>query len=423
MSNPKTTVGVMLHYINERIDTGFVATVVPALVFLVIFASATKKSNVIARRRRSPTPEEPNNNHVSNNDVWKDSSGRIHVDKKTSKEDNINSADVDELLSHPQSAKQRARTMRMDQIVFTGSIVNLGVMMYWMGQWPQYFWMWHMVNAVVLISIRWYVFKQDNQHYFLYDFCYWANLYSIVYVTISSQNHIMFQVLFMVSNGPLAWSIPAFSSRAVFHNLQQMTTIFIHFSPMALTFCLRWTKSVNFSICQNGEVDFKSCDDLSATYLVLLAISRLYIWWMVIYYFWVFILLDKRVKRKGYMTLFTWMAQTQVMGDIMRAVSPSEVIQKAVYLLGHYVFALVTMVFATVLWKNFYLHLVFILCIGTFAAWNGAGYYLNTFSTRYEKEVEEKVRKQLAALRSPSAPPIRRKSVAGSLPRSSSSLR
>jgi hypothetical protein len=386
----------VLHYVNEHVDTGFIATVVPAIIFLVIFATATKK----ATNTRRKSPPKDNNNH--NNNANASGNPAIH--------------------------KQRQRTMRMDQIVFTGSIVNLGVMMYWMGQWPQYFWIWHLVNAIVLISIRWYVFRQDKQHYFLYDFCYWANLYSIVYVTISAENHNMFQVLFMVSNGPLAWSIPAFKSRAVFHNLQQMTTIFIHFSPMALTFCLRWTNAKHeFAICEGGDKNPDSCGDISASHLVILAITRFYLWWMVLYFMWVFIILDKRVKRKGYTTLFTWMANTHVMGDIIRAISPSEVIQKAVYLLGHYVFALITMVLATFLWKNFYLHLVFLAGIGTFAAWNGAGYYLNIFTSRYEQEVDEKVKKRLAEMRSPSTPPLRRRlsveSNNSAALRSSSSLR
>ena len=44
----------------------------------------------------------------------------------------------------------------------------------------------------------------------------------------------MFQVLFLVCNGPLAWAVLAFAQSLVFHSHAHMTSVFVHVSPMLL---------------------------------------------------------------------------------------------------------------------------------------------------------------------------------------------
>ena len=48
------------------------------------------------------------------------------------------------------------------------------------------------------------------------------------------------QVLFLVCNGPLAWSVLAFAQSLVFHSHAHMTSVFVHVSPMLLTYAIRW---------------------------------------------------------------------------------------------------------------------------------------------------------------------------------------
>eukprot|EP00475_Leptophrys_vorax_P002656 TRINITY_DN11492_c0_g1_i1.p1 TRINITY_DN11492_c0_g1~~TRINITY_DN11492_c0_g1_i1.p1 ORF type:complete len:458 (+),score=86.79 TRINITY_DN11492_c0_g1_i1:76-1449(+) len=383
----------------------------PVGIFFVILATAAirRRDNKKRAASASAAAAKPPTRPSSARETRKSSAARQNDNKDDEDTDDEDSAY--ELVDQTVVLKIRKKTKMQDQIVFTGSVINVGLTSYLMGQWPHNFWIWHTLNTIVLISIRWYVFRKDNQHYFLYDFCYWANYYSLIYVLLNPTNEVMFQVLFMVSNGPLAWSIPLFSSSTVFHNLQHMTSVFIHYSPMALTFCIRWAKSDRFVICSGEESNAsRLCKDVSSFDMIYDALTRLYLWWMVLYYVWVFILLDKRVKRKGYMTLFSWLSGSKTIGELLKASSPHEKIQKAVYVLGHYCFALLTMIVATFLWHNFYLHLAFILAISTAAVWNGAGYYISVFSSRYEEEVTKKVKQTIEkdSRRSHSATPSRR---------------
>ena len=52
----------------------------------------------------------------------------------------------------------------------------------------------------------------------------------------------MFQVLFLVCNGPLAWSVLAFAQSLVFHSHAHMTSVFVHVSPMLLSYAIRWRR-------------------------------------------------------------------------------------------------------------------------------------------------------------------------------------
>jgi hypothetical protein len=61
---------------------------------------------------------------------------------------------------------------------------------------------------------------------------------------------VSFQIVFAAANGPLAWSILAFNQALVFHKWQNVTSVFIHISPMMLTYGLRWHPGHSFNVCR-----------------------------------------------------------------------------------------------------------------------------------------------------------------------------
>ena len=106
----------------------------------------------------------------------------------------------------------------------------------------------------------------------------------------------MFQVLFLVCNGPLAWSVLAFAQSLVFHSHAHMTSVFIHVSPMLLSHALRWSahdakNPPQFAVCDGG------CDVGPFT-LWSRAILRVYIPWVCGYYAMVFLMMGDYLKRR-----------------------------------------------------------------------------------------------------------------------------
>jgi hypothetical protein len=79
----------------------------------------------------------------------------------------------------------------------------------------------------------------------------------------------------IAGSGPLAWSILAFNQALIFHSWQHVTSVFIHISPMMLTFGLRWNADSRFTVCN----DFPACTSVtSGVFQILLAPPFFLLW-------------------------------------------------------------------------------------------------------------------------------------------------
>lgn len=288
-----------------------------------------------------------------------------------------------------------------DKVIYTASVINVCLTAYIFGAFPDYFYLWHTPKAIIYIAHRWITFKREGQHYLLYDFCYWANALSLLYAWVLPDNALLFQILFIVSNGPLAWSVLAFSQSLIFHSAPHMTSVFIHTSPMLLTFALRWNRKV-VSVSATGEVtttpsQFAICDpsydplcdgpDTTRTSLVYNAMCKFYLWWVVLYYLWVFVFLSNRIKQRGYKTLYDRVA-SKGPTKFLQTISTNEFVQKAAYMLVHVAFGAATMLLATSYWTSQVAHWIFLMGILTTSAWNASGFYFTVFAQKYDQDLK-----------------------------------
>ena len=258
------------------------------------------------------------------------------------------------------------------RFIYTLNVLNVAITIYLVGAHPLKFYLWQGPQSIILLAIRWYTFRQQKQHYLLYDFCYWANFLCIIYPWCYSHSAQAFQILFLVANGPIAWAVLVFSQSLVFHSPPHMTSIFIHVSPMLLSYCIRWYDSSQakktFAVCKN----FPECDDVTASDLMSNANVRFYALWCILYFFWVFVVLNDRIKTRGYHTLFDRVARKWP--SIMK-ISSIDFVRKFVYLFIHFVLSNFAMLVATYCWSHFWAHVGLILLITAIASWNAAGHY------------------------------------------------
>jgi hypothetical protein len=49
-----------------------------------------------------------------------------------------------------------------------------------------------------------------------------------------------FLVMFSLSNGPMAWTVPVYRNSLVFHSLDRFTSCFIHMAPALVLYVIRW---------------------------------------------------------------------------------------------------------------------------------------------------------------------------------------
>eukprot|EP00293_Proteomonas_sulcata_P007630 CAMPEP_0184291346 /NCGR_PEP_ID=MMETSP1049-20130417/3395_1 /TAXON_ID=77928 /ORGANISM="Proteomonas sulcata, Strain CCMP704" /LENGTH=248 /DNA_ID=CAMNT_0026598779 /DNA_START=563 /DNA_END=1310 /DNA_ORIENTATION=- len=199
-----------------------------------------------------------------------------------------------------------------------------------------------------------------------------------------------FQVLFLAANGPLAWSILAFSQSLVLHSPQHMISVFIHTSPMMLTLCLRWSPS-------DFVVETTEPGDDSVLAMMTRGVLWFYLPWVVFYYLWVFVAMADRVKSRGYQTLFDRVTGMAV-GKPLTAVKDStehQLLRKAIYLAAHLCFGITSMYFACLMYHSQWAHWSFALCICSASAWNGASFYGKVWAAKYASQVMEQAAQQV----------------------------
>ncbi|KNH07723.1 Membrane transporter [Perkinsela sp. CCAP 1560/4] len=260
----------------------------------------------------------------------------------------------------------------LKRFIYTLSVLNVAITVYLVGAHPLKFYLLQGPQCIILLAIRWYTFREQKQHYLLYDLCYWANFLCIIYPWCLADSAKAFQIIFILANGPIAWSVLVFSQSLVFHSPPHMTSIFIHISPMLLSYCIRWygseTSQAQFAVCDN----FPVCDDISQKDLLISANVYFYVWWCILYYIWVFIVLSDRIKSRGYQTLFDRVVRKW---PAILNISKLDWVRKFVYVFIHFVLSNGAMVVATYCWSHFWAHVGLILLISGIASWNAAGHY------------------------------------------------
>lgn len=105
-----------------------------------------------------------------------------------------------------------------DKVSFIFGVVLLIMTTYILGRHPNtLYYYFHMVTVVVLVGIRLVNYKSKGWHYYLFDFCYFANIATLYFLIYDSKNDYLFKVIFCYANGPLGLAIAAFRNSMVFH--------------------------------------------------------------------------------------------------------------------------------------------------------------------------------------------------------------
>ena len=163
----------------------------------------------------------------------------------------------------------------------------------------------------------------------------------------------------------------------------------------ARTWALRWTDRTThaFAVCDG------SCSAVAPAGLLMRALTRFYLPWVIGYYCCVFILLRDFLATRRFQTLYD---RVTSQGPASRALlacfkltgARHELAKRALYMATHLVFGCVTMAIAILMWYSFIAHTAFVFAIGAASVWNASSFYFSVFARKYESSVEEIVRRQ-----------------------------
>eukprot|EP00892_Ulva_mutabilis_P003493 jgi/Ulvmu1/1515/UM011_0245.1 len=132
------------------------------------------------------------------------------------------------------------RVKLRDKLTFASGVMLALISAFWLGFSPSTFYKLYSIKALFLFMLRFFLYKKSRMHYYLMDFCYYANLFLVVQVWLFNDVCAMEKIMFSFAMGPLAWSILAFRNSMIFHSLDQMTSLFLHVFPPLVAWAIRW---------------------------------------------------------------------------------------------------------------------------------------------------------------------------------------
>jgi len=126
-----------------------------------------------------------------------------------------------------------------DKVFLTLGILNTFVTLLILVRFPAVFWVWYTAWAMPLLAFRYVTYTQKKWQLFLVDNCYFVNALCFAHLFLAPTSHTLFALAFMSSCGPLAWAIVAWRNSLVFHDLERITSLFIHILPPLTMFAQR----------------------------------------------------------------------------------------------------------------------------------------------------------------------------------------
>ncbi|KDP33879.1 hypothetical protein JCGZ_07450 [Jatropha curcas] len=240
---------------------------------------------------------------------------------------------------------------------------------------------------VTFVPLRWIYYRIKKWHYYLLDFCYYANTIFLVDLLLYPKNEKLFMVCFSFAEGPLAWAIIVWRCSLVFSSADKIVSVLIHLLPGLVFFTIRWWNPATFEAMHpEGTLRRTSwpyvVEDkyFLLTWLFLVPLVA-YTLWQVLYFLIVNVLRRQRLLRdpevmtsyrelskKAQKANNVWWRLSGLLGDQNRLL---------MYILLQGIFTVATMALTVPIFLSYELHAVFQILKVSAAVWNGGSFLVD----------------------------------------------
>jgi len=297
------------------------------------------------------------------------------------------------------NTSQAARLI--DKVCFIIGVSLLIAHTYVMGHYPNYgYYIWHAIVVTFYVSCRLFYYRYKKWHYYLFDFCYFANFLIIYHLIFDPKNIKLLLCNFIWASGPLSAAIGAFRNSMIFHKIDNLTSVVIHAIPMVSAYNMRW---VTMEEQKDLPIDSQffaplppaspNVFDFADTYIYMPVI--LYLLWAFAYYLKIFVVSSGRIRERKYETMYVYFQKKPIFKKIYATFGPK--FTPVAFMLFHVAFFAGSMALALLCFFCHYFHSAYIVCWLLISIWNGANFYMEYFSRKYEASLQrlEEVSKQL----------------------------
>mmetsp|Transcript_10830 Transcript_10830/g.11909 ORF Transcript_10830/g.11909 Transcript_10830/m.11909 type:complete len:450 (+) Transcript_10830:20-1369(+) len=269
----------------------------------------------------------------------------------------------------------------IDKIAFMAGIALLLGTQYFILAAPQFIHWFYIFSMIPLILWRFFHYHGLKFHYFLLDYCYFCQFVYLIYFLGFWNDIKYFKLIFSLSTGPLGFAVVAWRNSLVFHDLDKVTTLFIHMFPPCVSYCLRWKNPELFNQPEDEHISFKD-------FLVIPLV--VYSFWQIFYLIRTELLDRSKIKQDKYLvTSKIWMSEIQPHFIYNFFHKRGVNVPPLVLLVGfQYVYTIIFLIPAKFAYEYRWFNVVYVLFIFFFSCWSGACYYFDIFSRKYTQRLE-----------------------------------
>lgn len=189
-------------------------------------------------------------------------------------------------------------------------------------------------------------------------------------------------------------AVAAFRNSMVFHKLDNLTSISIHLIPLSVFWNLRWNTlkyEQSLSEEQRYFITLKENESFYDLFITMFIYPLLfYLLWVLLYSIKVFVISSKKIQERQYETMYVYYKRKPGIQKILGLLGPK--FAPVIFMSGHIALFLVSAIVAIAAYLSYTMNTIFLFFWITLSIWNGANFYMEYFSKKYElnlKKLEE----------------------------------
>lgn len=298
-------------------------------------------------------------------------------------------------------AKQAEEHERfINKVTHLLGVLGFGGFCYILGARPQDVPYVYCIFYVTFVPLRWIYYRYKKWHYYLLDFCYYANTIFLVMLLFYPKNEKLFMVCFSFAEGPLAWALIVWRCSLVFSSADKIVSVLIHLLPGIVYFTIRWWDPETFAamhpVGKAARPSWPYVEDKSYLWTWLFVVPLVaYTLWQLSYFLIVNVLRRQRLLRdpevmtsyrelskKAQKANNIWWRLSGLLGDQNRPI---------MYILFQAAFTVATLALTVPIFLSYKLHVIFQILKVSATIWNGGNFLLEVMP----RQVVQKEKKKL----------------------------
>lgn len=252
------------------------------------------------------------------------------------------------------------------------------------------------------MPLRFFEYKQKAFHYFLFDLCYYVTILNIVFIWLFPSSPTLFVACYCLSHGSLASAVITWRNSLVFHDVDKVTSLFIHiYAPFTFTTIRHYLPNSVAKFPALAEVPH-----LNPLHALLFS-SVIYCIWQGLYWQFVYIGKKAKVDSGQRVTSFSYLLadkrgaigkalssvpeDTRVFSFMLGQFSMSPLCFSYALLISRTVYSITTEIPAVYfLYDSARNSTIFLLVLFGISVWNGGGFYIEVRFIRHHQAIISK---------------------------------